>query len=152
LHEDFVQAINTFVYSTPTRDALEGLDGDGSRELLCRKSKEVRDKILALFLPLPSQFTDVVPGLLNPLTSLAVDKSYMIPDVTSHLTADIPPEVPYSFEGLLSKQLAAMSSDESNSFLSKRSSPHTVLPLPSQLITQLCALYNVFFGGQEPRL
>jgi hypothetical protein len=57
LHEEFVQAINEFVYTTSARAALESLDDDGSGELLCGKSEEVRDKIVALFLP---RIADVV--------------------------------------------------------------------------------------------
>jgi hypothetical protein len=61
LHKEFVQAINRFVYITPA-SVLEGLDDDGSGELLCGKSEEVRDRIVALFLTSPSQVADVVQG------------------------------------------------------------------------------------------
>lgn len=51
LHEDFVQAINKFVYRTHV-SALEGLEEDGAGELLCGKSEEVKNNITALMKPL----------------------------------------------------------------------------------------------------
>lgn len=68
LHEDFIQAINRFVYRTHAT-ALEGLEEEGAGELLCGKSEEVQNNINALFLPLlppPPRIVDVVrpPALL----------------------------------------------------------------------------------------
>ena len=51
LHEEFIKAINKFVYLTHV-SALEGLEEDGAGELLCGKSEKVKNNILALFLPL----------------------------------------------------------------------------------------------------
>lgn len=51
LHNDFVQAINKYVYRAHV-SALEGLEEDGAGELLCGKSEEVKNNILALFKPL----------------------------------------------------------------------------------------------------
>ena len=51
LQEDFVQAINKFVFRT-IATALEGLEEDGGGELLCGGSDEVKGQILNLFLPL----------------------------------------------------------------------------------------------------
>ncbi|KAL1888742.1 hypothetical protein Sste5346_009368 [Sporothrix stenoceras] len=48
MHNDFVQAINKYVYRTHVT-ALEGLEEDGAGELLCGKSDEVKTNILALF-------------------------------------------------------------------------------------------------------
>ena len=61
LHEDFVQAINKFVYRTHV-SALEGLEEDGAGELLCGKSDEVKNNIFALMKPLlppPPRVVDV---------------------------------------------------------------------------------------------
>lgn len=48
MHNDFVQAINKYVYRTHV-SALEGLEEDGAGELLCGKSDEVKSNIMALF-------------------------------------------------------------------------------------------------------
>ncbi|KAI0179949.1 hypothetical protein GGR52DRAFT_220372 [Hypoxylon sp. FL1284] len=69
LHEDFVQAINKFVYRTHVT-ALEGLEEEGAGELLCGKSEEVKNNITGLLnkplLPPPPKIVDVVrqPPLL----------------------------------------------------------------------------------------
>jgi len=68
LHEDFIQAINKFVFRTHV-SALEGLEEDGAGELLCGKSDEVKTNIMGLLKPLlppPPRIVDVVrqPTLL----------------------------------------------------------------------------------------
>ena len=68
LHEDFIQAINKFVYRTHV-SALEGLEEEGAGELLCGKSEEVKNSINGLMkslLPPPPRIVDVVrqPPLL----------------------------------------------------------------------------------------
>lgn len=62
IKDDFVQAVNRFVYRTHVR-ALEGLEDDGAGELLEGRSEEVKNSIMALFLPLlppPPRIVDVV--------------------------------------------------------------------------------------------
>ena len=62
LQEDFVQAVNRFVYRTHVR-ALEGLEDDGAGELLEGRSNDVKDAINNLFQPLlppPPRIVDVV--------------------------------------------------------------------------------------------
>ncbi|KAI9672720.1 MAG: hypothetical protein M1831_000155 [Alyxoria varia] len=62
LQDDFVQAINRYVYRTHVR-ALEGLEDDGAGELLEGRSEEVKNAIMGLFLPLlppPPRIVDVV--------------------------------------------------------------------------------------------
>lgn len=51
LHEDYVQAINKFVFRTHV-SALEGLEEDGVGELLNGKSDEVKTNLFALMKPL----------------------------------------------------------------------------------------------------
>lgn len=68
LHEDFIQAINKFIYRTHV-SALEGLEEDGQGELLCGKSEEVKKNIMGLLKPLlppPPRVVDVIrqPPLL----------------------------------------------------------------------------------------
>ena len=62
LHQDFVQAVNKFVYRTNSM-VLEGLDEDGAGELLCGRSEEVKSAIMGMFLPLlppPPRPVDIV--------------------------------------------------------------------------------------------
>ncbi|CAP68553.1 uncharacterized protein PODANS_7_5250 [Podospora anserina S mat+] len=68
LHEDFIQAINKFVFRTHV-SALEGLEEDGAGELLSGKSEEVKNAVMNLVKPLlppPPRIVDVVrqPPLL----------------------------------------------------------------------------------------
>jgi hypothetical protein len=69
LHEDFVQAINKYVYRTQV-NALEGLEEEGAGELLEGRSEEVKKNIMALLnkplLPPPPKIVDIVrqPPLL----------------------------------------------------------------------------------------
>lgn len=51
LHEDFVQAVNRFVFRTHVI-ALEGLEEDGAGELLSGKSEEVKASLMGLMKPL----------------------------------------------------------------------------------------------------
>ncbi len=62
LQEEFVQAINRYVFRTGVR-ALEGLEEEGAGELLDGKSEEVKNAIMGLFHPLlppPPRIVDVV--------------------------------------------------------------------------------------------
>lgn len=63
MHEEFIRAINDFVYWTHAKE-LEGLDEDGAGELLCEKSEKVKHRILNLFRPA----MDMTP--LSTLTTL----------------------------------------------------------------------------------
>lgn len=70
LHEDFIQAINKFVFRTHV-SALEGLEEEGAGELLSGKSDEVKNNITNLLKPLlppppPPRVVDVIrqPPLL----------------------------------------------------------------------------------------
>lgn len=69
LQEEFVQAVNRYVFRTNVR-ALEGLEEDGAGELLDGRSEDVRNAIMGLFHPLvppPPRFVDLVrPALLLP--------------------------------------------------------------------------------------
>jgi len=74
LQEEFVQAVNRFVFRTSVR-ALEGLEEDGAGELLDGRSEDVKNAINGLFLPLlppPPRIVDVVrPAPLLPSSSQA---------------------------------------------------------------------------------
>lgn len=66
LQEDFVQAANRFVFRTNAL-ALEWIEEDGSGELLCGRSEDVRESIMALFLPLLPPPPKVVEAPRAPL-------------------------------------------------------------------------------------
>lgn len=64
LQDQFVQAVNKFVYRTDAV-ALEGLEDDGAGELLSGRSEDVKTQILGLFSPLmppppPPRMVDIV--------------------------------------------------------------------------------------------
>lgn len=62
LQEEFVQAANKFVYRTSAL-ALEGMEDEGSGELLCGRSADAKAAVLGLFAPLlppPPRIVDVV--------------------------------------------------------------------------------------------
>lgn len=71
IHEEYVQAINRFVFRTSSR-ALEGMEEDGAGELLDGRSEDVKNAIMHLFMPLlppPPRIVDVVhpaPFIPNP--------------------------------------------------------------------------------------
>ena len=61
LHDDFVQAVNRFVFRTHV-SALEGMEEQGAGELLSGKSEEAKNSIMALLKPLlppPPRIIDV---------------------------------------------------------------------------------------------
>jgi len=91
LHEDFVQAINKFVFRTHV-SALEGLEEDGAGELLNGKSDEVKTSVMALIKPLlppPPRIVDVVrqPPLLP--SSPANQSMWSQPQTSSSLPAGV---------------------------------------------------------------
>lgn len=89
LHEDFVQAINKFVFRTHV-SALEGLEEDGVGELLCGKSDEVKTNLFNIMKPLlppPPRVVEVVrqPPLLP--SSPANNAMWSHPTVPSNVHA-----------------------------------------------------------------
>ncbi|UKZ54966.1 hypothetical protein TrVGV298_008781 [Trichoderma virens] len=84
LHEDFVQAINKYVFRTHV-SALEGLEEEGAGELLNGKSEEVKASLMNLMKPLlppPPRVVEVIrqPPLLpsSPIANIvtsSVDSS-----------------------------------------------------------------------------
>ncbi|KAI6816038.1 hypothetical protein KC332_g615 [Hortaea werneckii] len=74
MQEEFVQAVNKFVFRTGVR-ALEGLEEDGAGELLDGRSEDVKSSIMNLFQPLlppPPRIVDVFhPAPLLPSNNVA---------------------------------------------------------------------------------
>jgi hypothetical protein len=101
LHEDFIQAINKFVYRTHV-SALEGLEEEGAGELLCGKSEEVKSSIMGLMKPLhppPPKIIDVIrqPPLLpssSPTTTMWSQPTTLPAPVESWRVLPSSPNVP----------------------------------------------------------
>ena len=152
LHEDFIQAVNKFVFRTNVT-ALEGLEEDGAGELLCGKSEEVKNGIMGLMKPLlppPPRVIDVVrqPPLLpssqqgsmwsqpTPPHSLPAVEAWRVlpssPSVTS-TSADSNTSI-WSNVGLTEVQLPSPTPSFSQPYSSAGffySSPQAVAPIPA---------------------
>lgn len=173
LHEDFIQAINRFVFRTPV-SALEGLEEEGAGELLCGRSEEVKNNILAVLrkplLPPPPRIVDIVrqppllpsspiggnmwsqsspsPGVPAPVDAWRVLPSS--PSVTSSADSNTPI---WANMGLQDVQLPSPTPSYSQPFSSAgffysspmASAPIPALPLPSMLAPQ-CGV-GVGYGG-----
>ncbi|EJP66806.1 hypothetical protein CRV24_008375 [Beauveria bassiana] len=104
LHDDFVQAINKFVFRTHVT-ALEGLEEDGAGELLCGKSEEVRNNLMNLMKPLippPPRLVEMVrqPPLLpsSPMNHIWASAVSMPPPVDAWGVFPSSPSVASSVE------------------------------------------------------
>jgi hypothetical protein len=172
LHEEFIQAINKFVFGTHV-SALEGLEEDGMGELLCGKSEEVKNSIMGLFLPLlppPPRIVDVVrPPPLLP-SSPAGTEWWSQPSISSSVSAPVDawrpiPSSPTTTTSTDSNSLWANMA-LSDAQLSSPTPPYTIpfstaelffsapqvsasissLPLPSILAQSQCGV-SVGYGG-----
>jgi len=170
LHEEFVQAINKFVFRTHV-SALEGLEEEGAGELLCGKSDEVKTAILALMtkplLPPPPKVVDVVrqPPLLpsspvgsiwsqstpSPVLNAPVDAWRILPSSAGVTTAT--DHTPIWAMSMHEMQLPSPPSPYSQPFTTAGmfysspmvAAPIPALPLPSMLAPQ-CG-FSAGFGG-----
>lgn len=93
LHEDFVQAINKFVFRTHV-SVLEGLEEEGAGELLNGKSEEVKNDIISLMKPIlppspPRTPTPCVEDVIRRrlLPKPAADTMRSQPDMLGSLSA-----------------------------------------------------------------
>ncbi|CAM1505630.1 Fc.00g112670.m01.CDS01 [Cosmosporella sp. VM-42] len=170
LHEDFVQAINKFVYRTHVT-ALEGLEEEGAGELLNGKSEEVKNNIAALMkqlLPPPPRIVDVVrqPPLLPsspahhmwsqpgiPSNIPAVDAWRILPSspsVTSSTDSTSPIWAPMGMSDAQISPTPAYSQPYSTAgfFYSspQATAPIPSLPLPSMLAPVQCGVSMAGMG------
>ncbi|KAF7546299.1 hypothetical protein G7046_g9335 [Stylonectria norvegica] len=170
LHEDFIQAINRFVFRTHVT-ALEGLEEEGAGELLCGKSEEVKNNITALMKPLlppPPRVIEVVrqqpllpsspannmwsqPGSHGSLIS--VDAWRILPSspsVTSSADSASPIWAPMGMNDFQSSPSPVYSQPYSTAgyFYSspQATAPIPALPLPSMLAPIQCGV-NLGMGG-----
>lgn len=169
LHEDFVQAINKFVYRTHV-SALEGLEEEGAGELLCGKSDEVKTSILNLMKPLlppPPRVVEVVrqPQLLpsSPANNMwsqptvngnlvAIDTWRVLPSspsVTSSVDSNTSPYwAPMSMSDLSPTPAYTQPQSTGGFFFSSPqvTAPIPSLPLPSMFAPAQCGV-SIGMGG-----
>lgn len=145
LHEDFVQAINKFVYRTPV-SALEGLEEDGAGELLNGKCEEVKGLVLGLMKPLlppPPRVVEVVrqPQLLP--------SSPVNPRLWSHSATPSPMPAPVEPWRVLpsSPSVASTSADSSGSIWAGISMADVQLPSPAPAFTQPYSTAGLFYAS-----
>lgn len=120
LHDDFVQAVNRYVYRTHVR-ALEGLEDDGAGELLEGRSDEVKTAIMGLFLPLlppPPRMVDVVDPFSNPHTLEGSNQWWLPPPVSSCDPAISAPMEPWRVLGSTPSPTTTSGADSSASWSS----------------------------------
>jgi hypothetical protein len=178
LHEEFIQAINKFVYRTHV-SALEGLEEEGAGELLMGKSDEVKSNILNLFRPLlppPPRVVDIVrpptllpsspapnwwsQSMLSAPLPAPVDRWQMLPSSppTTHGSIDNN-NVIWTTLGMTDIQLPSPAPSFSQPYCTSSmfyssppvSSPIPAMPLPSMMTPQPCGLSIGFhtFGSWD---
>lgn len=145
LHEEFIQAINKFVYRTHV-SALEGLEEDGAGELLCGKSDEVKNNLLGMFLPLlppPPRIVDVVrPPPLLP-SSPANANWWSAPTLPSSTTA------PVDSWRVLPSSPSTTSSTDSNSLWVSMGLNEIQLPSPAPSFSQPYSTAGMYFSSPQ---
>lgn len=77
-HEDFIQAVNKYVYRTD-KMALEGIEDDGSGELLCGQSEEVKGALENLFCPLLPPPPRIIAPPSPTMPSTPIDLNWWAP-------------------------------------------------------------------------
>ena len=136
LHEDFVQAINKYVFRTHV-SALEGLEEDGLGELLCGKSEEVKNGIMSLIKPLlppPPRIVDVVRPPQQLLPSSPANGGMWSPATT--MASSVPAPV-QSWRVLPSSPVVVTASaDSSHSLWANIAMTEVQLPSPTPSYSQ----------------
>ncbi|EXV00307.1 hypothetical protein X797_006752 [Metarhizium robertsii] len=146
-HEDFVQAVNKFVYRTPV-SALEGLEDEGTGELLCGKSEEVKNNLFGLMKPLlppPPRVVDVVrqPPLLQ---SSPVNNMWSQPTMHSSVPAvelwRVLPSSPSVTSMSAEFDTAVWATTGMSEVQMSSPTPAYTLPLPSMLASSQCGMHD----------
>ena len=145
LHEEFIQAINKFVYRAHV-SVLEGLEEDGAGELLCGKSEEVKNNLLGMFLPLlppPPRVVDVVrPPPLLPSSPAGISW-WSQPTIPSSTTA------PVDSWRVVPSSPSTSSSSDSNSFWVSMSLNEIQLPSPAPSFSQPYTTAGMYFSSPQ---
>ncbi|KAI9749596.1 MAG: 1,3-beta-D-glucan synthase [Chaenotheca gracillima] len=159
LHDEFVQAANKFVFRANAL-ALEGLEEDGAGELLCGRSEEVKNAIMALFVPLlppPPRVVETPPQMqllpsspgpslwwsqpaLPPSHPAPIDSWKVVPSSPSATSSDSNSSL-WANMGMTESQLSSPTPSYSQPFSSasqyyaaaQTMAPLPQLPLPSTL-------------------
>jgi hypothetical protein len=105
MHQDFVQAVNKYVFRTD-KVALEGIEDDGSGDMLCGQSEEVRIGIMGLFmalLPPPPRIVEVRAPALPTIPSSPANLNWWAPTppINSHIAFN-PPVLPSNAPAMVS--------------------------------------------------
>ncbi|KAJ3493853.1 hypothetical protein NLG97_g4470 [Lecanicillium saksenae] len=169
LHEDFVQAVNKFVFRADV-SALEGLEEDGAGELLCGKSEHVRSSLMNLMKPLvapPPRVVEIVrqPPLLPsspmnniwgpPVTMPPVDAWNVLPSSPSvassaEVTTPVWPNMHMQQQvHVPSPPMDFSQPHVSNAFFfsaPQMTAPISAMPLPSMYAANQCGM-NVVVGN-----
>lgn len=135
--EEFVQAVNRFVFRTGVR-ALEGLEEDGAGELLEGRSEDVKHGIMNLFLPLlppPPRIVDVIaPAPIFP-NAVAAGNTWWQP--TQMLASHPAPVDSWKvLPSTPSPTATACSDPQSNTFWSSMGLDAVQLPSPTPSFSQ----------------
>jgi hypothetical protein len=149
LHEDFVQAINKFVFRTHV-SALEGLEEDGAGELLGGKSEEVKNSIMGLLKPLlppPQRIVDVVrqPPLLP--SSPAGAAIWSQPPTTSSMPAPVESWKILPSSTNVTSNVASTSADTSASIWATIGMSDVQLPSPPPAFSQPYSSAGLFYSS-----
>ncbi|KAK3302190.1 uncharacterized protein B0T15DRAFT_295858 [Chaetomium strumarium] len=144
LHDDFVQAINKFVFRTHA-SALEGLEEDGAGELLGGKSEEVKNSILGLIKPLlppPPRIVDVIrqPTLLPSSPVGAALWSQPSPPTTMPAPVE-------SWKILPSSPSVASTADSAGSIWATIGMSEVQLPSPPPAFSQPYSSAGLYYGS-----
>jgi hypothetical protein len=146
LHEEFIQAVNKFVFRTHVT-ALEGLEEDGAGELLCGKSEEVKNNLMGLFLPLlppPPRIVDVVrPPTLLP-SSPAGANWWSQPSIPISIPAPVD-----SWRVIPSTPSTTSSSPDSNSLWASMNLNEIQLPSPTPSYSQPYSTAGLFYSSPQ---
>lgn len=146
IHEEFIQAINKFVYRTHV-SALEGLEEDGQGELLCGKSEEVKSNIMNLFLPLlppPPRIVDVVrPPTLLP-SSPAGAQWWSQPSISTSVPAPVD-----SWRVLPSSPSTTSSSDTNTMWANMAMHEIPQLPSPTPSFSQPYSTAGLYYSSPQ---
>jgi hypothetical protein len=145
LHEDFIQAINKFVFRTHV-SALEGLEEDGAGELLSGKSDEVKTNVLGLMKPLlppPPRIVDIVrqPPLLPSSPANA--------SMWSQSATPSPLPAPVDSWRVLpsSPNVATTTADSNNSIWASIGMSEVSLPSPTPAYSQPFSSAGLYYGS-----
>jgi hypothetical protein len=145
IHEEFIQAINKFVYRTHAT-ALEGLEEDGAGELLSGKSEEVKNSIMGLFLPLlppPPRIVDVVrPPPLLPSSPAA-------PNWWSQSTVQAPLPAPIESWRVVPSSPSTTSTDSNISLWATMGLNEIQLPSPSPSYSQPYSTAGLYYSPPQ---